>query len=116
DFHTRGKRIDEQIGFLRRLWTEPLLTFEGRFDRIDRANINVRPQRSIPIWIGGDSEAAFRRGAKFGDGFQFAGADVAPMFDKWREVERYLREQGREPASFGREYINNGTDDARTVA
>jgi probable F420-dependent oxidoreductase len=116
DFKTRGKRIDEQIGFLRRLWTEPLLTFEGRFDRIDRANINVRPLRSIPIWIGGDSEAAFKRAAKLGDGFQFAGPDVAPMFEKWEQVEQYLKQENRPSAEFGREFINNGTGPAQEVA
>jgi probable F420-dependent oxidoreductase len=116
DFRTRGKRIDEQIVLLRRLWTEPLLTFEGRFDRIDRANINVRPQRMIPIWIGGDSEAAFRRGAKLGDGFQYAGPDVEPMFDKWVQTQRYLLEAGRSPDDFGREYLNNGRGSAQVVA
>ncbi|MET0379053.1 MAG: LLM class F420-dependent oxidoreductase [Spongiibacteraceae bacterium] len=116
DFRTRGKRIDEQIVFLRRLWSEPLLTFEGQFDRIDRANINVRPGRSIPIWIGGDSDAAFKRAAKLGDGFQFAGPDVAPMFDKWSQVETFLKAEGRSPETFGREFINNGQDGAKTVA
>lgn len=116
DFKTRGKRIDEQIVFLRRLWSEPLLTFEGRFDRIDRANINIRPNRLVPIWIGGDSEAAFRRGARLGDGFQFAGPEVEPMFDKWRQTQDYLREEGRAPESFGREFLNNGQGSAQAVA
>ncbi|MET0656975.1 MAG: LLM class F420-dependent oxidoreductase [Steroidobacteraceae bacterium] len=116
DFKTRGKRIDEQIVFLRRLWSEPLLSFEGEFDRIDRANINVRPQRLIPIWIGGDSEAAFRRGAKLGDGFQFAGPDVEPMFEKWAQTQRYLLEAGRIPSSFGREFLHNGRGTAQEVA
>ncbi|WP_125182813.1 TIGR03619 family F420-dependent LLM class oxidoreductase, partial [Minwuia thermotolerans] len=58
NFRTRGRRADEQIGFLRRLWEEPVVSFDGRFDRIDRAGINPRPKRSIPIWIGGVSEPA----------------------------------------------------------
>jgi len=45
------RKIEEQIGLLRRLWTERYLSFEGRFDRIDRAAINPRPKRQIPIWL-----------------------------------------------------------------
>ena len=41
-------RLDEQIGLLRRLWAEPLVTFEGRFDRLERACINPRPRRQNP--------------------------------------------------------------------
>lgn len=116
DFKTRGQRIDEQIVFMRRLWSEPLLTFEGRFDRIDRANINVRPQRQIPIWIGGDSDAAFRRAARLGDGFQFAGIDVMSMFGKRREIEVHLQQAQRTPDNFGWEFINNGRAPAQDVA
>ena len=47
DFSTRGSRMDEQIELLRRLWVEPLLTFEGKFDSIDRGNINPRPTPDI---------------------------------------------------------------------
>src|ERR1700724_1739113 len=40
DFRSRGKRVSEQINLLRRLWSEPLVNFEGAFDRIDRAALN----------------------------------------------------------------------------
>src|SRR6201999_4058170 len=45
DFHTRGKRVEEQITLLRRLWAEPLVQFAGEFDRVDRAALNPRPLR-----------------------------------------------------------------------
>src|SRR5690606_35376291 len=48
-FRTRGKRATEQIALLRRLWTEPLVDFKGEFDRIDRAALNPRPRRPVPI-------------------------------------------------------------------
>ena len=57
DFSTRGARADEQIELLRRYWSEPLVTFEGRFDRVDRGNILPRPRRKMPIWIGGFKES-----------------------------------------------------------
>ena len=66
EFRTRAKRIEEQIGLLRRLWTTPVITFEGRFDRIDRAGINPRPRRQIPVWLGGYTEPAYERGARSG--------------------------------------------------
>jgi probable F420-dependent oxidoreductase len=52
DFSTRGARLDEQIELLRRLWTEPEVTFDGRFDTVPGAGLNPRPARPIPIWIG----------------------------------------------------------------
>ena len=64
DFATRGARLDEQIELLRRLWAEPLVTFDGRFDHLDRACINPRSRRQIPIWIGGFAEPAYRRGGR----------------------------------------------------
>jgi probable F420-dependent oxidoreductase len=54
DFHTRGARVEEQIELLRRLWTEESVTFDGRFDQLDRVGILPRPiQSPIPIWMGG---------------------------------------------------------------
>ncbi len=70
DFHTRGKRIEEQIHLLRRLWTEPLVNYAGRWDTIPDAGINPLPvQQPIPIWFGGNSEPALRRAARLGDGW-----------------------------------------------
>jgi len=111
-FATRGARLDEQIPLLRRLWTEPLVTFEGRFDSIDRGCINPRPRRTIPIWLGGFSEAAFRRAGRMGDGFSFAG-DVADAIGGLHRVRQHLGDAGREDVAFGTELIMTR---ARTVA
>src|SRR6476620_4955762 len=67
DFRTRGARQEEQIGLLRRLFTEPVVDFSGRFDRVDRAALVPRPARSIPIWLGGSGEKAFDRAARVAD-------------------------------------------------
>lgn len=115
DFSTRGKRLTEQIGFLRHLWTEPLVTFEGTFDRIERGNINPRPARMIPIWVGGFSEPAFRRGGTIGDGFIFAGplegngGLVGGVLDGWMRVQHHLQENGRAVEGFGADYVMTGT-------
>ncbi|HUN26854.1 MAG TPA: LLM class F420-dependent oxidoreductase [Steroidobacteraceae bacterium] len=104
DFTTRGRRLDEQIELLRRLWSEPLVEFAGRFDRIERAALNPRPSRRIPIWFGGFSEPAYRRAARIGDGFIFTGP-VERSTAGWSQVEQHLRAAGRDPAEFGREMI-----------
>src|SRR5262245_21096486 len=57
DFRTRGRRVAEQIAVMRKLWTEPTVTFKGEYHRFDRAGINPLPvQRPIPVWIGGMAE------------------------------------------------------------
>src|SRR5258708_22649960 len=57
NFHTRGARQEEQIELLRRLFTESVVDFSGRFDRIDRAALLPKPNRSRPAWLGGLGEA-----------------------------------------------------------
>lgn len=103
-FTDRGKRIEEQIALLRRLWTEPSVTFDGTWHHVDRAGINPLPvQRPIPLWMGADSEPAIRRVARLADGFfsHFAptheGALQAARFWEW------VREAGREPKRVGLE-------------
>ncbi len=104
DFATRGARLDEQIALLRRLWAEPLVSFDGRFHQLERCCINPRPTRPIPIWIGGFSEAAFRRGGTVGDGFTFAG-DPGDAVVGLQRVREHLRSAGRSEDGFGLELI-----------
>ena len=103
-FKTRGARADEQIALLRRYWSEPLVTFKGRFDEVDRGNILPRPRRPIPIWIGGFQEPAFRRGGYLGDGFMFAGDDPLAHFAR---VKHHLKEAGRSLDGYGLDFITN---------
>jgi probable F420-dependent oxidoreductase len=104
DFRTRAKRIEEQIDLLRQLWSTPVLTFKGRFDRIDRAGINPRPRRPIPLWLGGHSEPAYERGARLGDGFIFA-APGAAAIEAWGRVKHHLGVLGRPENDYGRELL-----------
>lgn len=102
DFRGRGARCEEQVELMRRLWSEPLVEFEGRWHRVDRASILPRPAAPIPVWFGGFSDAALRRAARLGDGFVF------PRFDeRVREqvdlLRRYLDEAGRDERGFGME-------------
>src|SRR6266566_4670623 len=52
DMHTRGRRLEEQITLLRRLWSEPYVTFQGRWHNLEGVGLNRLPREPIPIWIG----------------------------------------------------------------
>jgi probable F420-dependent oxidoreductase len=104
DYKSRGRRLDEQVGYLRKLWSEPLVTFTGEFDKIDRGNILPRPKRRIPIWIGGHADAGFRRGALLGDGFIFS-TDIEAAETELGRVNHFLAESGRKSDTFGKEML-----------
>src|SRR5262245_47535196 len=103
NFHNRGARSEEQIALLRALWTEPVVTFTGRWHTVEDAGINPLPvQRPIPVWIGGYSDVTLRRAARLADGYFPAGK---PTDDNVRaaieQLHGYLRESGRPAGSFG---------------
>jgi probable F420-dependent oxidoreductase len=105
DFHTRGARQEEQIELLRHLFTEPVVDFSGRFDRIDRASLTPKPTRSIPIWLGGSGEQAFDRAARLADGFIFFGGGVDHAIASWKRLRDQVGEQGRAVEEFGGDYV-----------
>ena len=105
DFGTRGARQQEQIQVLRRLFTEPLVDFSGRFHRIDRAALLPKPARSIPIWLGGHGEKAFERAARFADGFIFFGRDIDHVVANWNRLRDRLRDHGRPVEEFGGDWV-----------
>jgi probable F420-dependent oxidoreductase len=118
DFHTRGRRIEEQVALLRRLWTEPLVTFEGRWHRLPDVGINPLPvQRPIPVWFGGRADAALRRIARLGDGWMVherSPAEARPQVEKF---SGYLAQAGRSRSGVGLEArLNYGEGDAEAWA
>jgi len=71
DTKTRGSKTDESLEIIHRLWTEEAVTYSGKHYRLNGASIAPKPvQPDIPMWIGGGSEAAVRRTAKYGSGWQ----------------------------------------------
>jgi probable F420-dependent oxidoreductase len=105
DFHRRGKKMDEQIPLLRQLWSEEAISFQGSFDRIDRANLVPRPARQIPIWCGGFVEAAYRRAARLADGFIFATGFDDSAVEGWTQIREMLRQAGRPLEQFGGQFV-----------
>jgi probable F420-dependent oxidoreductase len=102
DFRNRAKRFEEQLEVLRRLWTEPIVTFEGNYHKISAAGLNPLPtRRPIPIWIGASAEPAIKRAAQLADGY----FPQSPLDGSWEatfdKIHGWLREAGREPSQFG---------------
>lgn len=106
-FDDRGKRMNEQIELLRKLWTGEVVDFDGTWHRVDRASIAPRPHRLIPIWMGGLSGPAYRRAALLGDGFlstRIEGHDGSKSALAQTRTADHLREliieNGRDPSTF----------------
>ena len=104
DFTNRGRRIEEQVALLRRLWTEASLSFEGEFHRVTGAGLNPPPvQRPIPIWFGAQSPRAYRRAGRLADGW-FPQMQPGPELDEAiATVGQAAAEAGRDPGAIGME-------------
>ncbi|HEV3185007.1 MAG TPA: LLM class flavin-dependent oxidoreductase [Xanthobacteraceae bacterium] len=75
DARSRGKRMDESLEIVSRLWREDAVDFDGVHFRLRGASIAPKPvQAELPMWIGGSSDAAIRRTGRYGTGWQ-AGLD-----------------------------------------
>jgi probable F420-dependent oxidoreductase len=104
DIKTRGLRVEEQLDVMRRLWTEELVTYQGRWHRVPDGGLNPLPvQRPIPVWMGGESDAVLRRAARLADGW-ITLQTFRPGPAAQHTVDRLhglVREVGRDPAAFG---------------
>lgn len=104
DFSTRGRREEEQIDLLRRLWTERSVTFEGEFDRVTGAGLAPMPvQQPIPIWLGGSSDAAYRRIGRLGDGWFPQVVPGERLDAALSTIAEAAEGAGRDPGSIGME-------------
>jgi probable F420-dependent oxidoreductase len=102
DWHTRGARQAEQVEVLRRLWTEDLVTYQGRFHDLKEVNITPPPlQRPIPVWFGGSSDAVVKRAARYGDGWMPIIAPDEEAERKLADLRGHLRTCGRQAEAFG---------------
>ena len=102
NFHDRGRRSEEQVEVMRALWTQPQVSFKGKWHTISDAGINPRPvQQPLPLWFGGHAEPVLRRIARLGDGWfplSSVGGDVGARIEQLRG---YAREAGRDPDDIG---------------
>jgi probable F420-dependent oxidoreductase len=117
DFRTRGRRLDEQLGLLRRLWTEESVTFDGSFDHIKGAGLAPLPvQRPIPVWLGAQSPVAYRRVGRVADGW-FPQIPPGPdLDDALSVIAEAATAAGRDPATIGMEGRVNWRGDIDLLA
>lgn len=99
-FRDRARRLDDQIVVLRALWDRELVDHDSAFHRIERAGVVPRPERSIPIWLGGSAEGALERSAHLGDGHIFAG-NTDRHFEAAGRLFELLAQEGRDRETFG---------------
>jgi probable F420-dependent oxidoreductase len=116
EFGNRGRRYDEQIGLLRRYWTERSVTHHGEYETVTGAGIAPRPvQQPIPLWFGAQSAPAYRRAGRLGDGW-FPQVPPGPELEAARRVvDAAAAEAGRDPATLGMEGRISWTGSADAV-
>jgi probable F420-dependent oxidoreductase len=106
EYKTRGARCSEQMGLLKRLWSEDKVAFEGEWDNVDNAGINPLPiQRPIPMWIGAKAipgPAVIKRIGILADGwFVLATPEEFPEVNE--KICQAAESAGRDPHSIGTE-------------
>ncbi|MFI5780923.1 LLM class flavin-dependent oxidoreductase [Nocardia sp. NPDC051570] len=115
-------RFTEGIEVMKQLWTQPSVTYQGRFWQLDDAKIIPGPFQKPcpPLWFGGGHDKALRRAVRLGDGFFGAGSATTAAFgEQVRTLRAHLAEAQRDPASFGvakRVYIAVDEDTRRARA
>jgi probable F420-dependent oxidoreductase len=111
-------RFIEALAVMRALWTGERADFNGEHWELDGIAMDPKPiQTPLPVWIGGHATPALRRAARLGDGWMGAGATPnEEFFDEIRQVREFLRELGRDEATFPlskRIYISVDRDEAK---
>lgn len=107
DFHTRGRRIEEQVDLLRRLWTEELVDFDGEFHHIPDAGLKPLPiQQPVPVLMGGGADPVLRRAGRLADGWLPPGtwklpdADMDTLEQTIGTIRTHRNEAGKDPDEF----------------
>jgi len=100
DFATRGRRLDEAIDVVRRLWTRPVVAYAGEFFAFEEVAFEPKPVRVPPILVGGMSGAALRRAARLGDGWITMPATPESVRPPLERLRGYLAAAGRADAPF----------------
>lgn len=104
NFRTRGARMDEAIRLLRAYWTDAEVSIESaHYPTVAMAMEPKPPQGGgLPIWIGGNSEAAYRRVGRLGDGWLASRVtDAAGARQAIEAIHRHAEAAGRDPGAIG---------------
>jgi probable F420-dependent oxidoreductase len=103
-FADRGRRMDEQVALMRRLWTERAVTFAGVYETVTAAGLAPLPvQRPIPVWFGGQSPRAYARVGRLADGWFPQMPPDSRLDDARQMIAAAAEEAGRDPATIAME-------------
>ena len=102
DPRTRGRRLDECLAICKRLWTEEVVEHHGDFYDFEPVMFEPKPVQKPwpPIHVGGDSDAALRRAARYGDGWYGLTGEPKQAAALVKRLDRLRREAGREGQPF----------------
>lgn len=118
----RGARMREGVDVMRKLWSGPNVTHEGRFYRFENVTIEPRPVGGpLDVWIGGQSDLALKRVARYGDGWMPSFITAREFASGMEKLTAYGNELGRtiEPGEAGvllLTHVSRDADAAREVA
>jgi probable F420-dependent oxidoreductase len=110
----RGARMEEGVAVLRKLWAEPKVTHHGRFYHFDDVTIAPRPASGpLDVWIGGRTDVALRRVARYGDGWFPSFIGPQEFRDGMRQLIDYgaARQRTIDPGEAGVLLLTHVTDD-----
>ncbi len=99
----RAARFAEGIRLMKRLWTEPRVTFEGEFWKLQNVSMEPKPLQKPhpPIWFGAHHPTAVKRAVELGEGFMGAGSiSTARFAEEVQMLRKLLEEAGRDPDAF----------------
>jgi probable F420-dependent oxidoreductase len=102
-FAERGRRIDECIELVRLYWTQPEVTYEGRFYHAEAMAMEPKPVQpgGPPVWLGGRSDAALRRVGRLGDGWMAVAEPAQSVGEKVAKLREAAEQAGRDPKAIG---------------
>lgn len=96
----RGERADETLEIFEKLWRDEAVSHEGPFTTFGPVGFSPKPPGGhIPVWVGGHTQAAFRRTARFGEAFHAAFCSPERLAAEWAGVQAACRAIDRDPAS-----------------
>ena len=97
EFSRRGPRTAEYVAAMRALWADDVASYSGEFVRFDAVRVNPKPVRArrIPVVVGGNSDAALKRVAAFGDGWYGFNLTVDAALERAAALAGHCRQQGR---------------------
>ena len=99
DFHSRGRRTDEAIAVLRKMWSGEIVEHHGEFFDFPRLRILPQPG-NMPVYVSGPADRVMQRAARIGDGWMSRMSNVEDMPPSLEKLKGYLKEAGRENDPF----------------